>query len=1209
MHFFYNLETKNQNLVFIFSFNPGVFSVTKIVFFSILLGGIIPVLAQENQPEEKQVSHIFYLTGNTGLSKKNVSSAILKKIVQSSKNEESYSLLLTGNYTGNPKDREINKTFLKTNLLSPLEEFNGQIILVPGVREWKKGNQQLLDDLENFLQESGKKLYVWPDDGCPLESEEINDHVVLITVDSQWYLENWDDYPNMNSDCEIKTREQFFVEFKDELKDNHGKTKIVAIHHPVISNTSLGYINRIGGFTLQAYQNEEQRFFRGRLETLAKQFDDVIFISGNDRNLQFLMDDNLPQIISGAAAETQPAKAREDSDFASEKNGYAKLVIYENGSSKVYFYEVTGESENLLFSRDIRRDRPGLDEISYPPRKEYGETTTASIYTKEETDKGPLYRWLWGENYRQLYSRKIEVPNLYIEDLPGNLKPLKEAGGQQSRSLRFIDDNLNEYTLRELRKSAIRFLQANAVKDHYIEEYLQNTVAQRYVLDFFTSAHPYAPFTINDLSKALDIYHANPEIYYVPKQKGLGIHNDDYGDELYMFEEHVGDENKEFKNFGSPDDILSTTDLLLEIKESEKSFVDESSYIKARLFDMLIGDWDRHEDQWRWAEFQKENDIKVYEPIPRDRDLAFSKYDGPMISLLKAAFPVLRKMQSYDEEISNIKWFNYSGYPLDKVLIKTAKWEDWEKQVSFIRENLTNKEIDKAFAALPEDVQEESLDHIKSTLKIRRDHLLKTARKYYDYLLNFDVITGTTKNDLFLIRRTENGNTAIEISRENNTYFRRTYNSAETGEIWIYGLDGEDIFKLEGAGERPVQLKIIGGEGHDLYDFENTRNAKIYDHKSRENTILNKNTNKWLVDSYDINTYDYEKRKYYRNRILPSVGFEPDRGLSLGLKDVLTTYGLVRNIFTSRHEIDASYYFATNGLEISYLGEYAHIFYNWNLGLVSRFTDPNFTLNYFGQGNETNYQRDKVKRDYNRVRMQHWLISPSLIWRNNRGSSFTFKGLAEAIKVYRDEHRVVGQVFPAESAVFERQYYAGAEAGFHYLNKTNPPYPTRGMELDVISGFKSNIDDNNNQFGYLKPVLSIDYPLHHTGAVVLATRIGGEVIIGKNYEFYHGATIGGNHNLRGYRNERFNGNSTFYQSTDLRIAFTRFRTNFVPVMMGVTAGFDYGRVWAQEEPSSRWHNNYGGSFWINGFDALTGNIGLYHGREGNRLVFTLGFHF
>jgi hypothetical protein len=36
-----------------------------------------------------------------------------------------------------------------------------------------------------------------------------------------------------------------------------------------------------------------------------------------------------------------------------------------------------------------------------------------------------------------------------------------------------------------------------------------------------------------------------------------------------------------------------------------KSMFDEDEYIKARLFDMLIGDWDRHYDQWRWAEQKK----------------------------------------------------------------------------------------------------------------------------------------------------------------------------------------------------------------------------------------------------------------------------------------------------------------------------------------------------------------------------------------------------------------------------------------------------------------------------------------------------------------------------------------------------------------------------------------------------------------------------
>lgn len=156
-----------------------------------------------------------------------------------------------------------------------------------------------------------------------------------------------------------------------------------------------------------------------------------------------------------------------------------------------------------------------------------------------------------------------------MDTLDENLKPLKEGGGMQSRSLRFIDDNNNEYTIRALRKSAKRFLQANTVKDHYIKDFIENTVAQRYALDLFTTAHPYARYSLKHINDVLDINAGKPEIFYVPKQKALGLNNDEYGDELYMFEAHVGNENKEFNRFGSPEDILSTRDFLAEMKESK----------------------------------------------------------------------------------------------------------------------------------------------------------------------------------------------------------------------------------------------------------------------------------------------------------------------------------------------------------------------------------------------------------------------------------------------------------------------------------------------------------------------------------------------------------------------------------------------------------------------------------------------------------------
>ena len=53
-------------------------------------------------------------------------------------------------------------------------------------------------------------------------------------------MENWDNNPTMNDDCDIKTRELFFDEFESLIKKNESKTTIVAMHHPLFSNGSHG---------------------------------------------------------------------------------------------------------------------------------------------------------------------------------------------------------------------------------------------------------------------------------------------------------------------------------------------------------------------------------------------------------------------------------------------------------------------------------------------------------------------------------------------------------------------------------------------------------------------------------------------------------------------------------------------------------------------------------------------------------------------------------------------------------------------------------------------------------------------------------------------------------------------------------------------------------------------------------------------------------
>jgi len=247
--------------------------------------------------------------------------------------------------------------------------------------------------------------------------------------------------------------------------------------------------------------------------------------------------------------------------------------------------------------------------------------------------------------------------------------------------------------------------------------------------DIFTGSHPYAPFVIGTMSDALGIFHTNPVLYYVPKQSALGSFNNDFGNELYMIEERAASGYGDKASFGFANKVISTRDMLQKLRKNHKHKVDEKAYIRARLFDMVIGDWDRHEDQWRWAVF-KEKDNTIYRPIPRDRDQAFSIMgDGALLGAATSLVPGLRLLKSYEGELKSPKSFNLEPFPLDMALINEADKSIWDKEVSYIMANLTEEVIEQAFVFFPPGVDQYTLKVIKRKLADRRANLQKISDK------------------------------------------------------------------------------------------------------------------------------------------------------------------------------------------------------------------------------------------------------------------------------------------------------------------------------------------------------------------------------------------------------------------------------------------------------------------------------------------------
>ncbi len=193
--------------------------------------------------------------------------------------------------------------------------------------------------------------------------------------------------------------------------------------------------------------------------------------------------------------------------------------------------------------------------------------------------------------------------------------------------------------------------------------------------------------------------------------------------------------------------------------------------------------------------------------------------------------------------------------------------------------------------------------------------------------------------------------------------------------------------------------------------------------------------------------------------------------------------------------------------------------------------------------------------------------------------------------------------------------FIGTEASYQYENRDNNAFPTLGMHTYSQIGYKTNVN-NSKGFGYITQTFGFEYELEPSGQLVLASKLKGHLLLGDNFEFFQAANLGADNGLRGYRNQRFTGNSAFYQSTDVRFNFRKVKTGILPLNIGIYGGFDYGKVWVDDDllldpdhDSNEWNTSIGGGFFVIAAKMLTANISAFNSDDGLRLSFALGFAF
>ena len=1198
-------------------------------------------IAEVKTSDTLKVAHQFFLVGDAGNADEKQAQVTLDLLKQRlDKASDKSTLLFLGDNIyplGMPpedsKDYSLAKTKME-NQLAITKDFKGKTIVIPGNHDWYHGLKGLkaqekfattfLDDKRSFA----------PKKGCPIDNIKIGKDIALIMIDSEWYLENWDKNPGINADCDIKTKNDFFEEFEDLISKNQSKTIIVALHHPLMTGgphggyysakkqlypfggsiplpilgTAINLIRATSGASNQDVNNAHYLAFTNRIKSIVQDNQNIIFVSGHEHNLQYLEDKSVRQIISGAGSKKEAAKVIDDKGFSYGGNGYAVLNVYKDGSAAVSYYSSSENKENLLTTIQVLKSDNKVVK-TYP--NYFPATQISSVYPEKLTQKSGMYKLFWGEHYRKYYGMPIDAKVATLDTLKGGLQPSRAGGGHQSNSLRLVGSNDQQFVMRGVKKSATRFLNAVAFKNETFGSELEGTFAEKFVLDFYTTSHPFTPFSVGNLAEAVKVGHSNPLLYYIPKQNALKSYNDTYGDELYMVEERFSDSPTDLEQLGGAKTTMNTLDMMRNLRKSDKYSVDEETYIRSRLFDMLIGDWDRHYDQWRWAEF-KDNGKFVYKAIPKDRDQAFSKYDGIMFFFVMQ-LPALRHMQSFKDDIQDVKWFNREPYPLDLALIKNADADTWKKQAEFIQQNLTDDVIDHAFDNLPKEVRDATIKDIQEKIKIRRSKLAQYAQTYYEVLQKIVPIVGTEKADRFVISKAKKSVTVQQYRDKKSgedLVFSRTYTPAETKEIWIYGLSDDDTFEVSGNKNPGIKIRLIGGQNHDTYDIKDGKGVIVYDFKSKENTYnIAKSVRKKITDNYDLNTYNYTTPKYNFWNETPNLWYNPDDGIKLGMVAEYVVNGYQQSPNTQKHTFSANYYFATSAIEAGYKGVFNKLVGKWDLNIDTRFATSNFTKNFYGFGNETINTKEEFGDNFYRVRMQQFNFTPALSTKSYAGLAHKIEATYEINKVEQNLDRYITQAPNVNPDIFNNQHFAGLGYTFSYDHSDNASFPTMGFGFGVSANWKVNLKETNRNFMRYSARINMTHKLDNLGKFVFATRVQSELINNDNFEFYQGTTVGGDNDLRSFRRERFLGKSSLFQTNDLRWNLGRVKNNIVPVNWGLFVGYDYGRVWMDGDHSNKWHQSVGGGLWFSILEAISARVTVFDGTDGVRVSAGLGMRF
>ena len=1140
--------------------------------------------------------------------------------------------------------------------------YPGRIVVVPGDRDWTHGEagvKRLEDGLIAILGDS--VLTPGDQSGGPRDIE-LAPGLRLLAVDTAWWLRDADERPeggfggeNIRSPADVAT-------FLEQTIEDRSDDRIVVVgHHPLVSNGAYGGQRTVGqslatlgvgplvaqtvGVGGQSLAAPRYRAMRDALDGLFARQDGLVYASAHDRSLQTFSVvrseiNRQTYLVSGTGGgRAEAAAAGRGAAHVLPRPGYQRLVAFADGRLWTETVEVdpaTGGT-SVAFRAELSGANPERIDAAIPETAdadlppEIG--TRVVVPTNVGFATGPFRndaftRTLWGAGYRDVWATPVSLPVLDLGAEAGGLVPLYQSGGNQTTGLRLEGADGRQYGLRLVEKDGTG----------QIPEELRSGVAGSVVLDLRSAQTPFGAVVTYPLSRAAGVLISRPRLVYIPDDPRLGRYRSRFAGRVAVLEVRADDDMRGVEGFDGVTDVVSESALREELRGDQDRRVDQRAFFRARLVDMLVADWDRHERQWRWAEFEP-GDLdptlagaaasrgKVYRPVAQDHDFAFYGVGGVAPFFMRRFYD--ERLQGFDGDFGKVRALTANGFEQDRRFFNTLSREDMMDLAGEVQADLSDAAIDAAVRELPSEVYAQIGARWAETLRTRRAALPELVDELYAIHVPIVDVVGSDEREHFTATRGAGGRLTVVVrsgkpGNEDRVLYERAFDPRETREVRLFGLGGRDRFEVLGDGPDRIAVRVVGGAARDSLDAP-AGDVALYDTPlgagigARGQQVEDRRS-----DDGDVNRYDSYEQVLRRSVAYPALGYNATDGVLVGGSWRTTVPGFRLNPLAATHMVSASVATRTGGLAAAYVGRMREAVFATDLDIDANASTPRYVRNFYGLGNGTADVADGRERvDLGRAQVDAGFGGPL-----GQGLRLVAGPTLRYADVSRGDSATVTPVdvlAQSDPGVFSPEVHAGAFTRLTLSTAYGGANPVQGLRLAATAAVRAGLTGAASTYGQLGGEGAAYFPIGYAPQVTLALRAGADHRIG-DFPFYDAAVVGGPGSVRGYRRERFAGRTAAYGGAELRAKLFRVDTPALPFTLGALAFADAGRVWtdgdlAQYCPpgtvctgpaiadSSEIHLGVGGGLFFNVLDRAVATLTVGRSSESTLVTFGGGFAF